>query len=125
MEITLDIDDDSPMFKQLITQVKDGVLARDIVPGFAMPSIRQLANDLGINQNTVAKAYKLLERDQVIIAKGYKGTFIHDNAVENCKINLTEHASTLMGETINTLRSIGLTDSEIRIAFTSSMKRSN
>ena len=125
MEITLDIDDDSPMFKQLITQVKEGVLAEKIEPGFPMPSIRQLANDLGINQNTVAKAYRLLERDQVIIAKGYKGTFIHNNAVENCKINLTEHASILMGETVNTLRSIGLTDSEIRVAFTSLMKKSS
>jgi GntR family transcriptional regulator len=125
MQITLDIDDDNPMFKQLITQVKDGVMAKKIAPGHPMPSIRQLANDLGINQNTVAKAYRLLERDKVIVAKGYKGTFIHDNAVENSKINLTEHASTLMDETVNTLRSIGLTDSEIRLAFSSTMKKAN
>lgn len=125
MQIVLDIDDDSPMFKQLITHVKDGVLSGQLQPKLAMPSIRQLANDLGINQNTVAKAYKLLERDQVIVARGYKGTFIHDNAVENCQVNLTAHASSVLNETVSSLRSMGLTDSEIRIAFTSVMKKQN
>jgi DNA-binding transcriptional regulator YhcF (GntR family) len=122
MDITLDIDDENPMFKQLITQIKEGVMTSRLEPGHPLPSIRQLANDLGINQNTVAKAYRLLERDKVIVAKGYKGTFIHDDAVVNSKTNLPEHAAILMQETISNLRKIGLTDSEIRIAFASVMK---
>lgn len=123
MEITLNINDEIPMFTQLMTQVKNGVAAGLLPSGFMMPSIRQLANDLNINQNTVAKAYRLLERDRIIVTRGYKGTFIHPDAKTNCQINLAEQATSLMVETVASLRDIGLTDSEIRIAFTTVMKK--
>jgi len=122
MEIAIDGSDEAPIFVQLVNQVKSGVVAGDLTPGFPMPSIRQLANDLGINQNTVAKAYRLLERDLIIVAKGYKGTFIHPDAKANCEIDLAEKASSMMAEAVATLRDAGLTDSEIRIAFSTVMK---
>ena len=62
MEITIDIDDPVPQFEQLIEQIKAAVTAGVLKPGDALPSIRQLANDLELNSKTVAKAYKLLER---------------------------------------------------------------
>jgi hypothetical protein len=58
--------------------------------GDALPSIRQLANDLGLNSKTVAKAYQLLARDSVIETKGYRGTYVHPKAKANCKFNLQE-----------------------------------
>ncbi len=76
MEIIIDIDDSVPVFAQLIGQIKQAVLCDKIGPGDALPSIRQLANDLELNNKTVAKAYRLLERDSVIQTKGYRGTFI-------------------------------------------------
>jgi GntR family transcriptional regulator len=63
MEITIDIDNPLPQFEQLIEQVKAAVTAGILKSGEALPSIRQLANDLELNSKTVAKAYKLLERD--------------------------------------------------------------
>ncbi len=45
----------------MVNQVKERVITGDLVAGFSLPSIRQLANELGVNQNTVAKAYKELE----------------------------------------------------------------
>ena len=89
MDIEIDIDDDTPIFSQLVNQVKERVITGDLVAGFSLPSIRQLANELGVNQNTVAKAYKVLERDSIIVARGYRGTFIHENAKENCQVNIT------------------------------------
>ena len=86
MEIEIDINDDIPIFSQLVNQVKDSVIKGELIAGFSLPSIRQLANELGVNQNTVAKAYKVLERDAIIVARGYRGTFIHDNAKENSNI---------------------------------------
>ena len=59
-----------PLFAQLIGQIKQAVLSDQIHPGDALPSIRQLANDLDLNNKTVAKAYSLLERDSVIQTKG-------------------------------------------------------
>lgn len=122
MNIAIDIESDTPIFTQLVEQVKQGVASKNLKPGTSLPSIRQLANELGINPNTVSKAYKLLERDSVIIGKGYRGTFIHDQAIEHCETDLNETALTVITASIKQLRDLGLTDSEIRNAFTAAMK---
>jgi len=117
MDIVIDLDEAVPLFTQLIDQVKAAVLAGEIGPGDPLPSIRQLANDLDVNQKTVAKAYRLLERDSVIETKGYRGTFIHPRAKANCTVDLAAWAEETLGEAVATLRAEGVTDSEIRIAF--------
>ncbi len=123
MEIVIDIDGAVPLFAQLIEQVKKAVLSDKIGPGDALPSIRQLANDLELNNKTVAKAYRLLERDSVIQTKGYRGTFIHPDAKANSAVDLNAWVVTTLGETIEALRESGATDSEIRIAFGDVMSR--
>src|ERR671910_1512836 len=100
MEITIDIDDPVPQFEQLIEQIKAAITAGVLKPGDALPSIRQLANDLELNSKTVAKAYKLLERDSIIETKGYRGTYIHPKAKANCKFNMQEWISRKLNEVI-------------------------
>lgn len=117
MEIVIDTSDSVPVFAQLIDQIKKAVLSGELSAGAALPSIRQLANDMGLNQNTVAKAYRLLERDAVIETKGYRGTFIHPDAKANSAVDLNAWVTSTLSETIKTLRGSGVTDSEIRIAF--------
>ncbi|PCI72903.1 MAG: GntR family transcriptional regulator [Gammaproteobacteria bacterium] len=125
MEISIDTSNELPMFAQLIAQIKQAVITGELTAGLALPPIRQLASDLGINQNTVAKAYKVLERDKVIVAKGYKGTFVHDDAKANSVIDWGEKALSIMDSTVLKLRDAGLTDSEIRLAFTAIMKKNH
>jgi len=117
MEIVIDIEDPVPLFSQLIAQIKQAIINKQILPGDALPSIRQLANDLDVNNKTIAKAYRLLERDSVIQAKGYRGSFIHPDAVANCTVNLNELTIEKLSNVINELQQIGVTDSEIRVAF--------
>jgi GntR family transcriptional regulator len=117
MDITIDIDDPVPQFQQLIEQIKAAVTAGALKAGDPLPPIRQLANDLELNSKTVAKAYKLLERDSIIETKGYRGTFVHPNAQANCDINLQEWTLRKLEETLAELREAGVTDSEIRNAF--------
>ena len=123
MEITIDIDDPLPQFEQLIEQIKAAVTSGVLKPGAALPSIRQLANDLELNSKTVAKAYKLLVRDSIIEAKGYRGTYIHPKAKANCKFNLQEWTQRKLDETVSELREAGVTDSEIRNAFAGTISR--
>ena len=117
MEIVIDIDDAAPLFAQIIEQIKKGVLDGNLRAGDALPSIRQLANDLELNHKTVAKAYRLLERDSVIQTRGYRGTFIHPDAKVNSAIDLNKLVVEKLSNTIAILRESGVTDSEIRIAF--------
>ena len=123
MEISIDIDDPLPQFEQLIEQIKAAVVAGVLKPGTPLPSIRQLANDLELNNKTVAKAYKLLERDEIIETKGYRGTYVHPKAKTNCKFNIQEWTARKLGEAVHDLREAGVTDSEIRNAFTTIMNR--
>lgn len=125
MEIVIDIEDSNPLFAQLVEQIKTAVLNNQIKPGDGLPSIRQLANDLELNNKTVAKAYRLLERDSVIQTKGYRGTFIHPEAKANSKVDLNAWVMTKLGETIAAFRESGVTDSEIRIAFGNVMNSRN
>ena len=125
MEIIIDIDDPVPLFAQLIEQIKKAVLSNNLRPGDGLPSIRQLANDLQLNSKTVAKAYRLLERDSVIQAKGYRGTFIHPDAKVNSTVDLNEWVMTKLSETVSAFRESGVTDSEIRIAFANVLNNRN
>lgn len=123
MEITIDIESSQPPFEQLIDQIKAAVTAGVLKPGKPLPSIRQLAGDLDLNTKTVAKAYKLLERDSIIETKGYRGTFIHPDAKTNCKFDIQEWTARKLREAIDELREAGVTDSEIRNAFSGALGR--
>ena len=117
MELQIDIEAPTPVFTQLIEQIKQAVMKNRIHPGDPLPSIRQLANDLALNNKTVAKAYRLLERDRVIQTKGYRGTFIHPDAKTNCAVDLDGWVIGNLTDTIKSFKDRGVTDSEIRIAF--------
>lgn len=121
MEISINLDDPKPMFAQLVEQIKGAVASEKLVAGDPLPSIRQLANDLELNSKTVAKAYRLLERDSVIQAKGYRGTYVHPQAMLNIKNDLNEHLGKALEDIVFQLRELGATDSEIRIAFSNAM----
>ncbi len=125
MEIIIDIENETPLFAQLIGQIKEAVLKGKIKPGDPLPSIRQLANDLNLNSKTVAKAYRLLERDSVIKARGYRGTFVHPDAVANSTVDLNKWVEERLNETVTAFRKSGVTDSEIRIAFANIMNKKN
>jgi len=117
MQIVIDIDHPEPLFAQLVQQIKQAVQTGRLSPGDPLPSIRQLANDLEMNSKTVAKAYRLLERDSVVQTNGYRGTFIHPDAKANSTIDLNAWVVNKLRETIAEFRESGVTDSEIRIAF--------
>lgn len=117
MELILDTDESVPLFTQVMEQVKRAVLSGALRPGDPLPSIRQLAGDLDVNKKTIAKAYRLLERDSVLQTKGYRGTFVHPDAEANSTVDLNAWAESQLSKTISTLRTSGVTDSEIRIAF--------
>ena len=123
MRIQIDTNLSTPLFKQLMDQIKKAVMDGLLKPDDPLPSIRQLANDLELNHNTVAKAYRILERDSVIQTKGYRGTSIHGDAKQNSTVDMNDSIIIKLNETIKSLRESGATDSEIRITFSDVMKK--
>lgn len=76
MFITLDPLTSDPPYEQIRSQITAFVLNGILRPGDRLPSIRQLAGDLSVANGTVARAYRELESDGVVRARGARGTTI-------------------------------------------------
>ncbi|WKD35415.1 GntR family transcriptional regulator [Streptomyces xanthophaeus] len=63
-------------YEQLRAQIADRARSGKLPAGFKLPTVRGLAEELGLAANTVAKAYRALEADAVIETRGRNGTFI-------------------------------------------------
>ena len=74
--ITVDLRSRVPIYEQIVNNVKEFVLAGIFMPDEQIPSIRQLTQQLGINPNTIQKAYAELERQGVIYTLAGRGAFI-------------------------------------------------
>ena len=65
-----------PPYEQLRSQVVDAVRTGELPAGAKLPTVRALADELGIAVNTVARAYKELEADGIVEGRGRNGTFV-------------------------------------------------
>jgi len=79
MKIEIDPKSGLPIYLQIIEQVKHKIVSGELSIGDRLPTVRQLAVDLEINPNTVAKAYTELEREEILDTKQGIGTFIKKN----------------------------------------------
>lgn len=78
MLIEIEPTNETPIYLQVMFQIKKAILRGDISPGDNLPSVRMLASDLGINMHTINKAYNLLV-DESVLGKSQKGYFIQEN----------------------------------------------
>jgi len=72
----LDLQSRLPIYQQLQNRISELILLGVMEPGEPLPSVRNMARELGVNPNTVAKAYQELERLGVIYSIGGKGCFV-------------------------------------------------
>ncbi|MFJ8015285.1 GntR family transcriptional regulator [Streptomyces sp. NPDC096339] len=77
LKITIDVRTGSAApYEQLRAQIADRARTGKLPAGFKLPTVRGLAEELGLAANTVAKAYRALEADGVIETRGRNGTFV-------------------------------------------------
>lgn len=101
-----------PLYLQLIEQVKHAIETGAIRAGEQLPSVRQMAVDLVINPNTVARAYRDLESERIIELRHGSGAFIRESMVARAK--LMDKAQTVVQSAVARLESLDLTEDEIR-----------
>ena len=75
--IHLDEASPTPKYQQIVEQVKALIASGVLPPGAALPSVRQLAGDLGINVNTVVAAYRALDSEHLILLRRGSRAVIH------------------------------------------------
>jgi GntR family transcriptional regulator len=76
MDIQIDFQSGIPLYQQIAQEVRELISAGKLAPGTQLPTVRQLAVQLGINFNTVARAYRSLDQEGMISTQHGRGTFI-------------------------------------------------
>ena len=90
---------DAPIYAQLITQIKVGIVSGAFPPGERLPSVRDLATEAGVNPNTMQRALTELERDGLVYSQRTAGRFVTEDQtmIEGAKRGLAEgHIQTFL-----------------------------
>src|SRR4051812_27366607 len=103
-----------PIYLQLMEQVRHAIETGALRPGEQLPGIRPLAEQLVINPNTVAKAYRELEHEGVLELRHGAGAFVSVNGPARKLTDKMRTAQALVAAAIDKVRERGITDDEIR-----------
>ena len=106
-----------PIYLQLMEQVKHAIATGALRPGEQLPGIRPLAEELVINVNTVAKAYRELAHEAVIELRHGAGAFVSASVRGRKAADKVRVAQPIVAGAVEKLRHRGLSDDEIRRLF--------
>ena len=112
LDINLDYQSRIPIYEQIVNNIEKYVAVGILREKSQIPSIRELANNLGINPNTVKKAYDILENKGVIMSISTKGTFISNNTKMVLE-NKIDKEINLIKDKIRELENMGISKKEI------------
>src|SRR5208283_5481637 len=85
MNIRVDPSLSVPVFQQIVDEVKSAIARGACEPGEMIPSVRQMAAQALINPNTVARAYRDLEREGIVTTRRGLGVFVGESATKLCR----------------------------------------
>lgn len=112
LDINLDYQSRIPIYEQIVNNIEKYVAVGILREKSQIPSIRELVNNLGINPNTVKKAYDILENRGVIMTISTKGTFISNNTKMVLE-NKIDNEINLIKDKIRELENMGISKKEI------------
>jgi len=105
----MQFDKNKPIYLQIKREIKERIVRKEIKK--ELPTVRNLAKEVGVNPNTVARAYRDLERDNITGSRVGKGTWVKDRAYSKLQKEMVEE---IVDSFIQSLYSLGLTLKEIK-----------
>ena len=117
IDIVVDVGSPEPVYEQIVRQIHGAVQTSRLPPGAPLPTVRQLADDLAVNRNTVARAYKLLEEQGVILTAGRKGTFVRRDATREVDKARATEAQRASRRLVDRLAASGMSRAQISAIF--------
>ena len=112
-----------PIYAQIINQVKYLIATGTLMSKNQLPSVRQLAIQLRINPNTVAKAYRELEHEKIIFTRRGQGTFVAQEAVVIGKKERVKIITQLIDQMLVESFHLNLTQTEIHRIIKKELKK--
>ncbi|HZS45980.1 MAG TPA: GntR family transcriptional regulator [Blastocatellia bacterium] len=123
MYITIDPSNGLPIYLQIMAQIKTNIAMGRLLPEDPLPSVRQLAIDLAVNPNTIARAYRDLEFEGVIYKRHGQGTFVSSQGVEMSKRERKRVLSALIEKAIVEGTNLSLDEEDMRDIFEQVMEK--
>ena len=123
MDLRINFCSGVPIYLQLIEQIKHAVDTGAIRGGEQLPTIRKTAEELAMNPNTVARAYRELEREGVIDVRHGSGAFVAEPKASSRKTAAIRKASEVLHQAIEEGRTLGLSEPELRRVFENELSR--
>ena len=117
MDIIISNSSGKPIYEQITSQIKEAIVAGDLKTGDQLPSIRALANDLGISAITTKRAYADLEAAGFIETVQGKGCFVAGVNREFLREERLRRVEDLLGQAVQEARGAGLGVGELREVF--------
>jgi len=113
-----------PIYEQVVRQIKFAVAGRVVKPGELVPSVREVARQLAVNPNTVARAYRQLQADGVLEPVRGMGLQVAGTAPDICRRERLELIRRRLREVLTEARQSRLRDDEIRELVESELSQS-
>ena len=113
MRIVLSNSSADPIYEQIAEQIKAQIVAGDLAPGEALPSIRVLARELQISVITTKRAYDELEKEGFLDTVGGKGTYVANQNRELVREMRMRVVEEKLREAIAEARNLGLSREEL------------
>ena len=118
MKILLSNASPSPIYEQILRQIRAQILAGDLNEGEALPSIRKLAQTLQISVITTKRAYDELEREGLIDTVGGKGTFVASPNAEFLREKRVRAVEEKLSEAVSEAQGAGIGNKELKHMLT-------
>jgi len=109
LDFSIDPHTGVPFYRQIIEQVKYGIVGGFLSPGDQLPTVRQLATDLSINLNTVVRAYREMEIEGVLDTQQGSGTFISNHRPKISELEMRRKLDQILTELLARAYGYGLT----------------
>jgi len=106
-----------PIYLQIVEEIRLMILGKTFATDDRLPSIRQIAADLKVNPNTVAKAFQELENRGLIYFRRGQGAFVAKISEEDQKMRIIEDLNRKFGQDIKSAMEMGLGHDEIKKLF--------
>jgi GntR family transcriptional regulator len=102
-----------PVYRQIMDQVRGGMASGSLVAGDQLPTVRQLAVDLAINPNTVARAYRELELGGLLDTHQGTGSFISAQKIKRGDVECERQLAQIVGECVSRAGAMGFTVEDV------------
>jgi len=123
LTLNLDIRSGLPIYTQIVNQIQSQLVNGILKPGDQLPTVRALAQELRVNFNTVARAYRILDEERIISTQQGRGTYITEIPPPEVSERLRhESLEALTQRFINEAFRLGFSEKEVSKMVRDSLK---